>query len=376
MAKKNPGFWKSKACQDLRDFVAFRNEHPETHPLTANDTLRYAATQPSATLLEDQKIPSLSTSLLKTISKASYYEEHEDDETRLPNPPVVVQVVEYQRAYESSAYVKQKQRRIRVHLVDGDSKTKVLGVITGDILQAAKLQLSSGHPIIRLTEYTAVNYTSPTIKDNVAVRRPGLIIYQYEFLCSPVLHNMDSAGYPRAEITEESHDGSIATVEKADDNPMTRAQNEDTPITQFHHDILEFQQRTFESKTVKSTTGDQKRRTQPLPQFRFCKSGNRLCSGKDYGIISKTCIAENLRPKLADREWLEAASEVCHFVDREVEEMKPSQKRNVAFWWIATQVYFVKGSKHRKELPSCIECAVRMAFPNKEGDPYCGYKPK
>eukprot|EP00980_Cylindrotheca_fusiformis_P006523 scaffold1384_cov116-Cylindrotheca_fusiformis.AAC.1 len=62
-------------------------------------------------------------------------------------------------AYKSSAHVKQKQRRIRVYLVHCDSKeTKILGVITGDILQAAKLQLHISRPIIRLTEYTAVHH--------------------------------------------------------------------------------------------------------------------------------------------------------------------------------------------------------------------------
>ena len=48
--------------------------------------------------------------------------------------------------------------------------------------------------------------------------------------------------------------------------------------------------------------------------------------------------------------------------------MKNNLKRNALCCWFATNVYFVKGSGVRKELPDCIACLIRMKHPNKKGN--------
>ena len=64
----------------------------------------------------------------------------------------------------------------------------------------------------------------------------------------------------------------------------------------------------------------------------------------------------------------------CHFADKEPTQMTNKEKRNLLYWWYATNVYLILGKATRAELPPCLEHAVRVCYPNDKGDPYKGFK--
>ena len=51
--------------------------------------------------------------------------------------------------------------------------------------------------------------------------------------------------------------------------------------------------------------------------------------------------------------------------------MTNPHKRNMIYWWYATNVYSICGKKKRKELPKCLVHKIRQLFPS---DEYAGYE--
>ena len=117
---------------------------------------------------------------------------------------------------------------------------------------------------------------------------------------------------------------------------------------------------------------------EPLPEWTtvFCSGPNFLCS--KYGIRQRSCVAERFAGRVGTADFMNAVVKRCYFVDRPVNQMTNNLKRNVLYYWFATNIYFVKGSGNRKELPECIQCLVRMTFPNNISEPYKQFaaKPK
>ena len=73
---------------------------------------------------------------------------------------------------------------------------------------------------------------------------------------------------------------------------------------------------------------------------------------------------------------LATIKEDCYFATDELEEMTPSHKRNILFWWHATNVYNISGKSKRGKLPECLEYAMRLEHPNLDGVRYKGYRGK
>jgi hypothetical protein len=60
----------------------------------------------------------------------------------------------------------------------------------------------------------------------------------------------------------------------------------------------------------------------------------------------------------------------------DLDKMTPSHKRNMLFWWYATNVYNISGKSKRGKLPECLEYAIRLEHPNPDGVRYKGYRGK
>ena len=101
-----------------------------------------------------------------------------------------------------------------------------------------------------------------------------------------------------------------------------------------------------------------------------CTFSARQCSM--HGIRYVTCICSGHGPDTLD---LHDVSLECHFADTEVEDMTPAQKRNMLYWWYATNIYLICGRSKRAPLPSCLVYSIRMLYPNLKGDEYKGYRP-
>ena len=127
-------------------------------------------------------------------------------------------------------------------------------------------------------------------------------------------------------------------------------------------------------KEYTEATMETSNNTQPLPDkfVVFCKGPNFLCSR--YGQEQHSCVAERFESLVATSDFMNGIARQCYFVDRPVADMDNKLKRNLLYYWFATNFYYVKGSKNRQELPECLLCLVRMTYPNTRGNLYCQFQ--
>jgi hypothetical protein len=244
-------------------------------------------------------------------------------------------------------------KRARILLWDGGTQV-ILGVPVTNLYFDAKAQLSTWNPIIKLTRYNEVTY----VDKGSSTRLHGLVILQHQFLCRPAITTIDASSLEQSKFKEGS--ASIESIPAEPRNSDVLAREVLSATSAFHHATI-------------AHNNNESLRT--LPEVQFCKSGDdSLCSR--CGVEFKICVAEQHFEEMKTPEFLNAVSEHCHFVDREVKDMTNSLKRNLLHWWFATNVYFVKGAANRKQLLNCLECAIRMACPNPKEKP-CGlFQPK
>ena len=82
------------------------------------------------------------------------------------------------------------------------------------------------------------------------------------------------------------------------------------------------------------------------------------------GIQFDRCVAE-VSP-VDDIVMKEVARE-CFFVDKPVEEMSLSEKRNILYYWYATNVFGICGKNHVAYLPMCLVWKIRGRFREPDG---------
>jgi hypothetical protein len=101
-----------------------------------------------------------------------------------------------------------------------------------------------------------------------------------------------------------------------------------------------------------------------------CRGGpNGLCPM--YGVQFETCICQAVPVKSL---ILHEIARECYFVSMAFHAVENRHKRNIVYWWYATNIYFICGSHNRAELPECLVSEVRRHFPNHRGTPYKGYR--
>ena len=281
----------------------------------------------------------------------------------------VLQVLRFDLRYEQSGSKThaQKVKRARLALWDGGT-TMALGVLATNLNVVAGQQLSSGQPFIRLKDSNLVTYRG-TGGTPIKI---GIFVLQYQFLYRSLLAPVDYSDFTSAlhqplpsqtataAITGSIDAASLPFSEEKDKKKHQPATDlTDEPVTGFHRRILEFQNREDTEKL-------------PEDNMEFCKPGARLCSR--YGVTMNYCIAEHYEHKIKDLQFLDAASAGCYFVDQEIVDMKNNHRRNLLYWWFATNIYFVKGAGKRQGLPPCLEACIRMAHPNNLGDTYVQFK--
>lgn len=101
-----------------------------------------------------------------------------------------------------------------------------------------------------------------------------------------------------------------------------------------------------------------------------CTSSKRLC--KKHGYQFDDCAAKAYP---INDVFLEEIAPECWFVTKEVHNMKPSEKRNVFYWWFMVNVYHIGGKGKRRRPPKCLIKAIRERYPNPPNVPYSEFQP-
>ena len=98
-----------------------------------------------------------------------------------------------------------------------------------------------------------------------------------------------------------------------------------------------------------------------------CTNEHRYCAM--YGLRFVTCVCDAIP---LDNLNLETIKADCYFATDEVADMSNSHKRNMVYWWFATNVYTIVGKGNIEHLPLCLEYAIREKWPNPDDLPYKG----
>lgn len=90
-----------------------------------------------------------------------------------------------------------------------------------------------------------------------------------------------------------------------------------------------------------------------------------------YGIHFLNCVCDAIPVEKLD---LGAIHQDCYFATTELTHMPNNQKRNMIYWWYATNIYNIAGRGNIDRLPLCLEYRVRQLYPNPDGEAYTGCK--
>jgi hypothetical protein len=109
----------------------------------------------------------------------------------------------------------------------------------------------------------------------------------------------------------------------------------------------------------------------PIPE-RPCTYNDRLCSM--YGLNFRRCVCEKIPVRDQD---LTSIKRSCPFASAgPAESLPPNEKRNMLYWWYATNFFLICGKGNRGPLPDCLVYAIRCCYPNPKGQKYVGFLEK
>jgi hypothetical protein len=128
-------------------------------------------------------------------------------------------------------------------------------------------------------------------------------------------------------------------------------------------------QRSHNEEQMPETELDSEDHFSDLPEIVDCSEDNRLCNSGGV-FFANTCVCDAMP---VEQQLLDEIAGQCWFVDRTVADMTDKQKRSLLYWWYATNIYGVFGSKNRIKLPDCLVWRIRKQHPSPTGN-YVGHK--
>ena len=303
----NPTLWGKDSNRYLREFCNTVESNHDLYPHMMGD--------------RDVEIPTnvgeqyeLTKGYIKAIS------EHKDT-TAITSSPVLY-VLSRKTEYEDQLFEGFSTKAAppikftHVRLMDGDGN-QMYGRFATQISDQGKQLKRDGGDIIRMDIYT-----EHTHKLNGATSRmPCVFITKYS-----------TVGYRNAPPVDEVHPPIPANEHPSNDQPPQK-------------------------KTKSSDTSDD--------QVDCCPS-NRHCS--KHGVSFIVCICDSIPVESLD---LLSIKEDCYFATDKMEDMPNNHKRNMLYWYYATNIYSICGKGKRKELPKCLVHKIRQCYPS---DEYCGYE--
>ena len=223
-------------------------------------------------------------------------------------------------------------------LLDGSGKLIVARVALTITEKARSLQ--QGH-VIKLTKFHRWHVAPYDDIHSTA----GIGLVDFDIVGMGQLLQVD--GGPSAAIRSDTDALVAAVCEEADDDP-TAAPEADT-----------------------FGNWDETRERPPIPPA-CCTAANRSCSM--YGtLFFQKCVCEEML--VPTEEDLEDIADKYYATTMPVEAMANNLKRNLLYWYYATEVYHVRGWLDRKPLPTCLVFCIRFIYPNDKGERYVGFIP-
>ena len=223
-------------------------------------------------------------------------------------------------------------------LLDGSGKLIVARVALTITEKARSLQ--QGH-VIKLTKFHRWHVAPYDDIHSTA----GIGLVDFDIVGMGQLLQVD--GGPSAAIRSDTDALVAAVCEEADDDP-TAAPEADT-----------------------FGNWDETRERPPIPPA-CCTAANRSCSM--YGtLLFQKCVCEEML--VPTEEDLEDIADKYYATTMPVEAMANNLKRNMLYWYYATEVYHVRGWLDRKPLPTCLVFCIRFIYPNDKGERYVGFIP-
>ena len=223
-------------------------------------------------------------------------------------------------------------------LLDGSGKLIVARVALTITEKARSLQ--QGH-VIKLTKFHRWHVAPYDDIHSTA----GIGLVDFDIVGMGQLLQVD--GGPSAAIRSDTDALVAAVCEEADDDP-TAAPEADT-----------------------FGNWDETRERPPIPPA-CCTAANRSCSMYGTLFFQKCVFEEMLVPTEED---LEDIADKYYATTMPVEAMANNLKRNMLYWYYATEVYHVRGWLDRKPLPTCLVFCIRFIYPNDKGERYVGFIP-
>ena len=271
-----------------------------------------------------------------------------------PTLQVVQKEVAFHRSFKEHG---QHTKRIKLNLSDG---TNMIPTIIASQLYDKALTLER-HDIIKLDTYSVNRYDFPPNQHGSKHGRQGvfLLVTGYTVLRSSWQHgdlkynsNVDIEPYheqqpaPEPSLAPAPASGSSASQ---GDQHLGIQMKTGTPVTEPRQSHQPNEDSDLQYVPTVSCRGD-------------------CCSGVEGQVFSRCMLFSHEIPDVDD------VQNECWFVEQKYLDgdsaMLAKLKRNVVYWWFATNVFGAVGKHNRIVLPTCLVAAIRNKYPNKAGVPY------
>jgi hypothetical protein len=88
------------------------------------------------------------------------------------------------------------------------------------------------------------------------------------------------------------------------------------------------------------------------------------------------CTCDNRLLPVVDQD-LTSIKRSCPFpTGGSANSLPPNEKRNIVYWWYATNIFLICGKGYRGPLPECLVYAIRCCYPKPKGVEYVGFLEK
>lgn len=335
---ENPSKWLSPQIQFLRDFFKVVSENPNKFPPALPDSVavHHHHDSTDAVVSDDEEKPSLMKGFATGLANGSIFSTSD-----CRNPPLL-QVVRVQSKFKM---VKDPSTGENVHVkktaltaVDGDGTFMLVQIASQLTEFCHQLQVGT---VFKATQFQALHYTPSDNCDTVCV---AVMLCNFTVVSEStrLLAEPGPDDQLSIEVLSDAAKESVANESPAGDDGAAR-------------------------ETNARSAGKSQSPFEPVPKAPPCTDQNRLCA--IAGNVRDICICDSFPPEsFALREL----AKDCHFVTEETDRMPPSHKRNVMYWWYATNPYNIRGAGNVIELPPCLVQRVRQLYPNPRGQPYVG----
>jgi hypothetical protein len=312
--KQTPRLWRVSRMGFLREFCSFVERNPDFSFQHGDNTT-------------DMTLPVEDRELRLTGGYVKALAERRDSLTLAPHPILAVLSAggTFRKESRPGNWAAQNVKLVTLTLVDGDGErihtrlNNCLSHLNNELQRGDKIRLDLFTPI----EYRVTN-ESPLL--------PALFVHQLSRVGRD--NNLPDAFVNRSQFISCTTSKSNV-VRSADWEPI----DNELVIDPRQHDLPE------------------------------CTYGERKCAM--YGVRFLNCVCDAIPVEKLD---LGAIHQDCYFATTELKDMPNNQKRNMIYWWYATNIYNIAGRGNIDRLPLCLEYRVRQLYPNPDGEAYTGCK--